>query len=177
MFKDKRLDEKQKKLVEKNHNLIYKFIVLRNLDEEELYDLLAISLCKAALLYKSDLGYTFATYAFKCMGNDYFNYIRDLTREFRIPLKYLISFEDFSDLDDSDLDYLRVLEDKKAFDNSIIELKDFINLLSDMQRKVFYGLMYGYNENELARFFKCSRQNINLVKKEIGKKYLKYKGE
>lgn len=177
MVEYERLNDEQKKLAEENHNLIYKFIALRNLDAEELYDLLAISLCKAVLSYKSNLGYTFATYAFKCMGNDYFNYIRSITKRFRIPLKYSTSFEDLSDLDDSDLDYLKILEDKKAFDNSIIELKDFVIRLSNMQRKVFYGLMYGYNENELARFFKCSRQNINLVKKEIGKKYLKYKGE
>ena len=177
MVKYKRLNDEQKKLAEENHGLIFKFMKLKNLDFEELYGLLAISLCKAAFLYKSNLGYSFTTYAFKCMETDYINYIKSLTEEFRIPVKYLTSFEDFFDSDDNDLDGLRALEDKKSFDNSIVELKDFVNMLSNVQRKVFYGLMYGYNEAELARLFKCSRQNVNLIKKEIGKKYLKYKGE
>jgi len=44
-----RLTKEQEKVVEENHNLIYWYGNMRNLDMEEWYDLLAIELCYAVL--------------------------------------------------------------------------------------------------------------------------------
>lgn len=172
-----KLNEQQKKLVEENHNLIYKFIRLKNLEEENFYDLFAIALCKAALFYTKDSDYTFSTYAFSCMNNEYKNYLRHRYCEASIPLNKIVSINNF--FEDKygyicEKDY--ILEDKKAFDETLFELNDFFTILSPMQKKVLKGLLYGYKEVGLARCLKCSRQNIALVRKNICKKYEKYKG-
>lgn len=64
------LNKEQQKLVETNHNLIYSFAKSNNIDVEEFYDVLAIGLCKAALVYDENKG-MFSTLAYKCMSNSY----------------------------------------------------------------------------------------------------------
>ena len=63
------MTEKEQKLAEENHNLIYDFAKKRNLVVEDYYGLLAIGLCNAATAYSSENENTFSTYAYSCMQN------------------------------------------------------------------------------------------------------------
>ena len=49
-----KLTEEQKKLVEDNHNLIYGYCHRYNLNVEEYYGDLAVTLCEAAQTYKEE---------------------------------------------------------------------------------------------------------------------------
>ncbi len=51
-----RLNDAQRKLVEENHDLIYWYIHLKNLDIEEWYDRLAIELCITCYKYQPSKG-------------------------------------------------------------------------------------------------------------------------
>ena len=72
----RKLDEKQKKLVEENHSLIYSFAHSHNLPLDEYYDILAIALCKAGMTFKPELGHAFSTYAYKIMWNAFCQCVR-----------------------------------------------------------------------------------------------------
>ncbi|HAU86909.1 MAG TPA: hypothetical protein DCW90_15890 [Lachnospiraceae bacterium] len=62
------LNDKQRKLVEDNHNLIYSFLNKHELHSREWYDVCAIGLCRAALHYNGSS--QFSTFAYKCMLNE-----------------------------------------------------------------------------------------------------------
>jgi RNA polymerase sigma factor (sigma-70 family) len=66
------LNEQQKQLVEENHNLIYGFAHRHNINLNEYYDVLAISLCKAGESFDDKKG-KFSTYAYTIMWRDYLN--------------------------------------------------------------------------------------------------------
>ena len=70
------LDEQQKKLVEKNHNLIYHTLHKYKLNEEEYYDILAIGLCKAAIKFDPERS-KFSTFAIKVMYNEFLQHDRN----------------------------------------------------------------------------------------------------
>lgn len=65
-----KLNDKQRKLVEDNHNIIYHYLHSRNLsldDVEDWYGLAAIGLCKAALAYDETRNVKFSTLAYICI--------------------------------------------------------------------------------------------------------------
>ena len=70
------LDEQQKELVEKNHNLIYHTLHKYKLNEEEYYDILAIGLCKAAIKFDPERS-KFSTFAVKVMYNEFLQHDRN----------------------------------------------------------------------------------------------------
>ena len=70
------LDEKQKKLVEKNHNLIYHTLNKHKLNQEEYYDILAIGVCKAAIKFGRERS-KFSTFAVKVMYNEFLQHDRN----------------------------------------------------------------------------------------------------
>ncbi len=63
-----KLNTKQRKLVEDNHDLIYGFMVKYKLDFNTWYDVCAIGLCKAGMIY--DGSSRFSTLAYICMYNE-----------------------------------------------------------------------------------------------------------
>ena len=86
------LNYEQQQLAEQNHNLIYSFAKSRKLDLEEYYDVLAIGLCKAALVYDENKA-TFSTLAYKCMNNEYNKIIRGQTVQRKIPDNLISSLD------------------------------------------------------------------------------------
>lgn len=70
------MTQEQRKLVEKNHNLIYHTLHKYKLNEEEYYDILAIGLCKAAIKFDPERS-KFSTFAVKVMYNEFLIHDRD----------------------------------------------------------------------------------------------------
>ena len=58
-----RLTPEQQKLVEENHDLIYHMLNYHRLNHEDYYDIAAIGLCKAALIFKKPKKVQFSTFA------------------------------------------------------------------------------------------------------------------
>ena len=84
------LDEHQKKLVEKNHNLIYHTLNKYKLNEEEYYDILAIGLCKAAIYFDPKQS-KFSTFAMKVMYNEFLQHDRNENAQKRKENKTTLS--------------------------------------------------------------------------------------
>ena len=63
-----KLNDEQKLLAEKQHNLIYSFLNKRGMKIDDWYDVLAIALCNAVLKYKPEKG-KFSKYAFRAFDN------------------------------------------------------------------------------------------------------------
>lgn len=81
-----RLTEEQAKVVEENHNLIYWYAKMKNLDLQEWYDLLAIELCNTVMEYNSEIGKLSTFYKKKCdtMVNHVFMKSKTKKRDFKV---------------------------------------------------------------------------------------------
>ena len=71
------MTQEQRKLVEDNYKLVRFFCKKYRIDPEEYHGNLSIGLCKAAMSYDETKGFSFSTYAMKCMYNEYLQKIRD----------------------------------------------------------------------------------------------------
>lgn len=162
------ITEERQKLVEENHNLIYHMCRKYNLSIEEYYDILAIALCKAAIAYDKNTGYSFATYACKSMFNAYLAHIRYTKSSRRNGVT--ISLNDIiyeNSNGDSDI----VLEDiisnnLDAYDECIF--LDF-SKLDERQRKIIELRMQGYNQIEIADLFNISQATVTRTLSKIHK--------
>lgn len=71
------LTDQQRKLVEENELLIYSFLHKNHLDISEYYGCAAEGLCQAAYKYDPSKGFTFATFAYVVMRNQFLHDMRD----------------------------------------------------------------------------------------------------
>lgn len=71
------LNDQQRKLVEENERLIYSFLHKNHLDISEYYGCAAEGLCKAAYTFDPSKGFTFATFAYVVMKNQFLHDMRD----------------------------------------------------------------------------------------------------
>jgi len=67
MIQPQKLSSQQRKMVEDNHELIYRFLKHYGLSEDEYYDVAALGLCRAGLYYQENKGMKFSTFAFQLM--------------------------------------------------------------------------------------------------------------
>lgn len=164
------------KLVEENHNLIYKFCYRHKLDANDYYDILAIGLCKSAMGY-SDLKGKFSTFAWTCMLNEVRMYKRreNVRITDYLSLNSVISYDDFKgeltieDTIPSDI----CVEDDVL--HSIMS-SDFINSISKLDKDIVHLRLLGFSQSEISSKLKISqsyisRRLINLKKKLKGEQY------
>lgn len=84
-----RLDEKQRKLVEENmdvvNRVIRKYIHINQniygMEYDDIYQVGAIGLCKAAFSYQNTQKASFSTYAFRVVLNTLYDYLRNLHKK------------------------------------------------------------------------------------------------
>lgn len=176
----KPLNTQQQELVETNHNLIYKFAIKNNLPLDEYYDLLAIGMCEAAQIFDESKG-KFSTVAFCCMANRVKNYWRHLSIKSIVPNEMTIYYDapnknthDNSDKSLSVLDCL--VSDNCTHDVAInnVVISTLLDLLTGVEKTIVQLIMSGMTQVEVAKYMKCSRQNISGRIRSIRKKYLAY---
>lgn len=175
----KQLTTPQQKLVEENHNLIYKYAVSHNLIIEEYYDLLAVGLCKAALSFNNDRGCAFSTVAYKCMENEVGMYWRHLRRDSAIPDDVIISYETpiESKNDSKNNTLMDVISDNSSIQNIVvgkIMSSALISLLSPLEVEIVNGIVSGLTHSEIAKELKCKRQNVSYHLGQIRQKWKLY---
>ena len=158
--------EEYQKLIEENHKLIYFFLRKHNLDVDEFYGDAAIGLCKAAMEYDESLGYTFSSFAYKCIFNEVGYELRKRkkfkTNVFTVSYESLINGEDNIRLED-------VLTDGyiagDAAESSAFVMW-FIGQLSERDLEVLYWRLQGATMREIAETIGFSRQTVvNSIKK------------
>lgn len=163
------MTDKQRKLVEDNHNLIYSFLHKYSLDIEEFYDLAAIGLCKAAKSYDSDVS-KFSTYAFWCMHNEVMMEVRKEKAGHRIPKSMTYYYQDSFCTKDEDIEYIDTIPNKIHVENEVISkltMEKLMTQLNNRDRLIFELFSLGYKQVEIAKLAGCSQPQVCRVKKKI----------
>ena len=169
------MTQEQKDFTEANHNLIYSFMNLHNLNSEEYYDVLAISLCNAAITFDKDKGFTFSTYAFKCMQNEIFKEGRTKLLKRRIPEGLIYSLDAKYSSSEAETYSLsdKIPTQKDSIEELInkIDLQEALKKLNPMEYNVIYNIFFNnLSEMELAKKLSISKQRINIIKHDAFRK-------
>ena len=173
--KDKTLTVEQCKLIEENHNLIYDVAHKRKLDVDEHYDILAVGLCKAAVGYDETKG-KFSTFAFKCMNNEYENYVSHLNIKSCIPKKMIMSY-DIPINDNSEMTIGNLLSDD--FDTAEhviwgITYSEFLSLLNKEEKTILNYIKFGLNQNQIGKKINKTQQFVSYAIKGIRNKWERF---
>lgn len=171
------LTDEQKKLVEDNEKLIYEFAKQYNLSLDVYYGILAIALCKSAINYMPEYGYTFSTYAYHFMRNAvYCEWNAGITKKRTCPYEKI-----FLDAQIDDMDFSEVIGSDKDDPYILIEgsslLTDLYSVCnSDKDVAVIDYIVKGYTYEEISNIFNTSRQNVYQRMLRIRDRYIKKYG-
>lgn len=166
---NRKLNDKQKKLVEDNHNLIYSYLKTNDLsmnDTEDWYGVAAIGLCHAALTYNEDKDVKFSTYAYVCIHHEITHAFRDHKRS----IKDVLSLDD-TDCFVEDISCCAALRDDYRFEH-MLELQEAIShsygALTEKKKEIIDLIINsGMSQTEIAIKKKLSRQWVNSVYREF----------
>lgn len=160
------LTDKQRRLAEENHNLIYGYAAKEHLDIDEYYGILAIGLCKAAQAYNKKKG-MFSTFAYACMKNEVLMHWRATTKKSSIPLNAIVSYDEKG-------------EEKlfEEFPNYPYQNMEEHGILLDVLRESLTGaeqhvlelMLAGETQEKISKIRGCKQQNICYNIKQIRKK-------
>lgn len=159
------LTEKQKRLAEANHNLVYEFLNANNLPESQYYDVVIFGFLCAAQEYCENpklQRYSFSTLAWKRMHREFSNHIKYLERKKRdyptISLSELIGNNDNT----------RNIEDIVAVENELFEdlklnllLHSLASEITQKQMRIIRMKLNGYRMHDIAREEKMTFSDIN----------------
>lgn len=170
------LTKEQSELAEKNHKLIYEFANRKRLLLDDYYDILAIGLCNASMIYDKNKG-EFSTLAYNCMENELKMYWRHITKKSSVPDKMILSYDNLFYNDEGEKVLYEELIDNKGINDCQLEntfASLLIDLLTDKEKKIVSFLICGMSQNEIAKQLKCKQQNINYFVNQIRKKWTPY---
>lgn len=164
------MTEKEKRLVEENHNLIYFYLNRHNLDAEEFYDIAAIGLIEAARTYKEEKA-NFSTYAVFCIGNEIKTEYKKRTLKREIPKSLIMSeSQAIGNLENTYLTKIKSktenLEEKICTEDLI---KKTMRKLDDRKKKIMIMLIDGYKMSDIAKELNVSHQRVQQIRKDIKK--------
>lgn len=147
-----KLTEKQREIVEKNHNLIYWIAHMKNLDLEEWYDLLAIELCLTIPSYDDTKGSLSNYYKVRCDNL--------IMKEYKKQRRQKRSHNGLLPMDreypvEENLDFHIYMNEILDDENSTI-----IKLRVD-----------GYTQSEIAEILGVSQSHVSKVINKIRSKY------
>lgn len=128
-----KLTEKQAKMVEDNHNLIYTFLYKNGLDNNEIedwYGVAAIALCKAAATYDENIGTPFSSYAFKVMTNAVKSTARDNSRRSIVPC---VSLDEKINPNASDKTFDTLLSKTEGFEDFTLSRSVIVDIFDKLK--------------------------------------------
>ena len=155
-----RLTEEQKQIVEDNHNLIYWYIKIANLDYQEWYDLLAIELCYTVMKYDESKGSLSNYFKMRADGLVYKEYRKSQAQKrYHVDLEYIDNI--YSDVKDE-------LEGYASTNSSDTEVRDlFKGEYGEIMRMKYEG----YSQTEIAEALGCSQSYVSKILKKLRNKY------
>lgn len=158
------LNNKQKKMAELNHNLIYGFLNRYKLSVDDYYDLAAIGLCIACMKF-DDSKSKFSTFAYGCMFKVIFSSIRNSKKDKRNSQGKLVSYN--IKMDDGEnngiqfIDMISAGEDVEGRVISKIMFNDYMDKLPDREREILYLLSLGYTQMQIAEILGCGQASVS----------------
>lgn len=170
------LNDEQRELVEKNHNLIYGYAKRHNIDVEEHYDILAIGLCKAASTYDVSTNNKFSTLAERCMRNEFNSYYRSTQKKNVIPVNNIVSYDSPSD-DNEGVHLENIIYNNSSLDDKYISkelFNEMLSLLTNREKKIAMFFLEGVPVSEIAIILECDPSNIRHARGNIRKKLKAY---
>jgi hypothetical protein len=141
------LTPEMQKFAEEHYKLIFKFLYLRNLSENEFFDLAAIGYCKSVEYHFKNPkeNYSFSTLAFLFMSRAISNYFKKLHRKKREGDLYAVSLDAIFDTNNGDnVSYMNVVSVYSDF--SRLEAAEIWNELSENKRKSASLILQGYRK-------------------------------
>lgn len=159
MCKDRKLTELEKKIVEDNVKLIYLFCNDKGLDISEYYDILAIELCKCAMVW--DRKRKFSVLAYKAFRNAIYGQWRYKTSKKRDYRKKISMSSNNSDFEFDFIDSTVDLE-------SDLIVKDLVNIIN--KNVIWKMYVQGYKRKEISN-------KLNIPVRTIGVEICKLKME
>lgn len=139
------LTEKEQRFAEESHNLIYKYLREHGYSIEEYYDVALFGFLKSVQAYhrkeKLKGNYNFSTVAYKYMRAELSNDRKIENAKKRIPKENMQSM----DTEDNISRNGKSAEDEVIAKETLMEL---LEILSDLQRKIFIMIAKGYSSQE-----------------------------
>lgn len=149
-----RLSDEQRQIVEDNHNLIYWYCNLKNLDLEEWYDLLCIELCFTVMKYDPEKGSLSNYFKLRADNLTYKEYAKTkLQKRANNGIFELTDANMTPSLDDI---------------QEAVELEEVFNVENGMILKM---KAQGYTQHEIAEFFGVSQSHISKMLRKLKKEY------
>ena len=155
------MTDEQEKLVLNNENLIYHILKKYNLSVDEYYEVGVIGLCKAAISYNSNFGFTFSTYACKCIENGVKLEFRNQSK--RIHPDMLIYIDE---VDEENNTYLQIPCPKSNVENNAIAemyIQKIIDTMNDRDKIIIQMIFDGFTQTEIASEMSMSRGNVSRI--------------
>ena len=168
------LTKEPQKLIEDNHNLIYGFLNLYHLNDDEWYDVCAIGLVNAAYYYDETKG-IFSSFAYRCMRSVVCRQLKKNNSSVQT-----LSLESLSnDSDDGSTlninDVIGNYDDQLQSVETVKIINDFYNKLDSDRKELFKDcFISGQDTIQIAKKFKVSKTTINnrlmRLRRELAKK-------
>lgn len=150
----RKLTDRERSLVEENHNLIYSFLHMRDLDVDEYYGLVAESLCNAVMHWEEDRG-RLSTFFYRVAISDLYKEWRRRGAKKRINSGEL-------PLDDVIVSCNYFLEDDVIIKETMEEINcsEYAELV-DLRLK-------GYTQEQIAKELGVTQTTISRWLREVG---------
>lgn len=162
------MTEKEKQLVEDNHNLIYFCLKKYDLPENEFYDIAAIGLIKAAKAY-NEQEIKFSTFAVNCIGNEIKKEYKKRTLKRIVPNDKLVRAD--RKIGQSLNDYYTIIQNGNENLEERVCTEDLIKKitrkLDDRRKQVLAMLIDGYNMSDIASAMGVKPQRIFQLRNDI----------
>ena len=167
-----KLNECQRQLVEKNHNLIYGFAWKNKLDLDEWYDVLALALCRTALFFDATRG-EFSTIFYLTANRFVLQIYHKQNAAKRVPMSVCQSLDDII-VEKDNGSVLTISDTVMDFDSNFdeyLEIQDVLNRvldnLSDRNRDIFNAVLDGDTQKEIAKRFGIAQSTVARIVKSV----------
>jgi len=152
------ITDKERRFIEENHDMVYRFMSRFRLDENEYYGIVIEGLIKAVQDYLGNVDlvnrYAFSTIAFRRMKTCVYNHKTRENRQKRKPKYGLYSFDAMKNFNDciGDIDV--------AFEEKLLEI-ELASIMTMEQLRLAELLLLGFAKKDIVSIMDCTRKQID----------------
>ena len=170
--KDIYLTDEQREIASENHNIIYKVINDMHLDDEEVYGVAAIGLCKAAANYDENKNIAFSTYAYVSILNTLRKEYASQFKKTKVPKDKTLYLDYVYDWNDREISLGDRVASVNSFEDDVIIMEVYrkeLEKLSKRDRNVILQLYMGDTYEQVGKKNGISHERVRQIMLEYGK--------